>query len=609
MEHLFQGKTLLDKLKQWVLYGFIAFIIAITIAVFSIITYTNDSAKNNDRRVFESSLWNALQLQVQSYRFFNYLVELDDSDYPLNGEAFFEYDLLMSRVDLLREGAVASLIRNFEGGRTTRLLNIINGELELLSFNLSKLESGDQSYLPDSIDRIKHVESQINEFVTLVNKGSNEYISNQHQSLQENLRNIQLLSIALLVCLLFFCFFAFNGIADLRRAFKRNEELSNSIKTAYDDKSHMLSFIAQEIRSPLNAILGTTKTLNTTESKTDIEALSKHIEESGNQLLQTIEMLSDLSLIDADKLTLIPTTQHLQSNIHDYIALFESQMARKNLQSIVYIDPLLPDYINIDFTRLKEIIIALIQNAITHTSSGSISLQIRPSSLIALPEPLPSDIKSARMLQIAVKDTGIGMSSTLQKHLRINPSLPSQQEGPLPSKVGLSLALCHKLVYLMQGEMHFSCASDTGCEFWVDIPFYIPITDSLEENNTFLCPDGTQALIIETDAQLANIISLQLAALNIKATISKEGSFFSNKDYDLVILGNTSRFEREGHDAIIQWQAKFCPILGYHAEAVDKPTYKIIKLTFPLTQNQLSHHIKTLFTEQKASSLKVNNND
>ena len=174
---LFKESAWQSKFKQSVLYGFIAFIITISIAVFGIITYTSDSSKDNSRRVFESSLWNALQLQVQSYRFLNYLIALDENDYPLNGNAFFEYDLLMSRVDLLREGAVGSLIRTFEGGRTIRLLNIINGELELLSFNLSRMEGGDSSYLPNLIDRVQRIEGQINEFVTLVNKGSNELSS------------------------------------------------------------------------------------------------------------------------------------------------------------------------------------------------------------------------------------------------------------------------------------------------------------------------------------------------------------------------------------------------------------------------------------------------
>lgn len=608
MERLFKGNSWLSKFKLWVLYGFIAFIIAITIAVFGIITYTSDSSKNNSRRVFESSLWNTLQLQIQSYRFLNYLIALDDSDFPLNGNAFFEYDLLMSRVDLLRQGDVGSLIRTFESGRTTRLLNIINGELELLSFNLSKLESGDTSYLPDLIERIKRIEEQINEFVTLVNKGSNEFISNQHLSLQKNLDHIQLLSMALLVCLLCLCFFTVKGLTELKNVIRRNEDLKLGIQAVNEDKANLLSFVNQEIRSPINAIMGTAKTLNESISKNETEILSKHIEESGLQLLQTIEMLSDLSLIDAKKLTLNPTIEHLQSSIEDYLAIFEPQMTRKNLQSILYIDPLLPKYISLDFVRTKEIIIALLQNAITHTPSGSISLQIRPSSLSAPQMPLSKDTKESRVLQIAIRDTGLGMPNELQHNLRVNPSLPMQEEGPLPSKVGLSLALCHKLVYLMQGELHFSCAPQKGCEFWVDIPFQVPNNNLESTHSNVQCPDNTKALVIETDTHLAKIISLQLAAFNIDTMLSKDGSMQEYKDCELVILGNTPKFERDGYEALQQWKAKSCPVLGYHSQAINHVEYPIIPIRFPLTQSQLEPLIAGLFSPKKTAS-KAHDND
>jgi signal transduction histidine kinase len=591
-----------SKFRQSVWYGFIAFMIAITIAVFGIITYTSDSSKNNSRRIFESSLWNALQLQVQSYRFLNYLIELDDRDYPLNGNAFFEYDLLMSRVDLLREGQVGTLIRTFENGRSTRLLNIINGELELLSFNLSKMESGDASYQSNLIERIRRIEGQINEFVTLVNTGSNQYITSEHHVLQKNLNYIQLLSMALLVCLLLFGFFSIRGLSELRRAFKHNKKLTLGIQTVHEDKANMLAFINQEIRFPVNAILGVAKTLNRSTSKNFTEASAKHIEESGLQLLQTIEMLSDLALIDAKQLTLTPTTEHLPSHIEACLALFEPQMTRKGLQSVVYIDPNLPEFVYLDFSRTKEIISALLQNAISHTPSGSISLQIRHSALSASQTALPAGVKEASVLQIALRDTGLGMPSELQQNLRINPALPMQQEGPLPSKVGLSLALCHKLVYLMKGEMHFSSAPQKGCEFWIDIPFYIENTSPIPQHTAFRCPDKTVALLIETDAHLAKIITLQLATFNIEVTVSKDGSFQEHKEFNLVIIGNTPKYERESHDAIQQRKAKACPIFSYLPDAINYPDYAITALHFPLTQNQLEPLIAPLFPQSATST-------
>jgi hypothetical protein len=200
------------------------------------------------------------------------------------------------------------------------------------------------------------------------------------------------------------------------------------------------------------------------------------------------------------------------------------------------------------------------------------------------------------------------MPNDLQQNLRINPALPMQQEGPMPSKVGLSLALCHKLVYLMQGEMHFSSAPQKGCEFWIDIPFYVPNTNLTPQQTTFSCPDKTHALLIETDAHLAKVISLQLATFNIDVSFSKDGSFQEHKDFDLVIIGNTPKFEREANDAILQRQAKACPIFSYHPQAINTSEYPIIALHFPLTQSQLEPLIASVFTNQSRSP-KANTHD
>ncbi|ETX12093.1 histidine kinase [Marinomonas ushuaiensis DSM 15871] len=593
---LLEGRSWLLPLKQWMLYIFIFIIISVSIAVFGIITYTSDNAKkNNSRRVFESALWNALQLQIQSYRFQNYLVALDSSDYPLNGTAFFEYDLLMSRVDLLRESDVGSLIKKFEGGRTTRLLNIINGELELLSFNLSKIEAGDPSYLPDLIDRIQKIEGQMNEFISLVNKGSNAFISNQHQELQKNLSYIQLLSLVLFGCLCVLCFITIKGLSEFKKTTKSNKELRSGIQSTSEDKANLVALINQEIRSPINSILSIANTLKNEQPTESSQELSKHIKESGRQLIQTIEILSDLTLIDTQKMTLTSTVENLQESIENILAIVTPQLSRKDLKCVVYIDPALPEYISVDFVRIKEIIIALLQNAITYTPSGSISVQVRASSLSAPSTTLPTGTQEARMLQIAIRDTGIGMPSQLQQHLRANPSLPIKQKESIPNMMDLSLTLCHKLVYLMKGEIDFS-STQQGSEFWIDIPFNVPDNNAIPQQSNFKCTDKKQALLIEKDAHLATIIGLQLALFNIDVTPFKENSFDDeNHHYDLVILGDSNQFEFDKNEAFLQWRMKGSPILSYHFQSIDSINSPIIPLHFPLLQNQLDPIISTLF--------------
>lgn len=595
---LFRKNVWLSKLKKWILYGFITLIITIAVAVAGIITYTNDSAKNNNRRVLENSLWNALQLQIQSYRFLNYLIELDESDYPLNGDAFFEYNLLMSRVDLLTESRVGSLIRSFEEGRIVKMMNIANGELELLSFNVSQIENGDTSYLPNLITRIQRIENQINELMSLINKGNIEYKNNQNKKLKNNLDAIQLLSMALLICLLLLCFFTVKILSELKIAIHDNEKIKERIQSHNTDKANILSFIHQEVRYPINAILSIAKSLKNSKFTHPPKMLSKNIEESGRQLLQTIEMFSDLALIEANKLTLSHTTEHLQNNIEAWVSMLEPQMSRKGLQSIVYIDPALSTYVSFDFIRVKEIITALLQNAIIHTPTGSISIQVRESSLSAPLVPPPKNSQEVKMLQVAIKDTGLGMSTNSQKKLRVNPSLLIEPEEPIFSKVDLNLALCHKLSDLMKGEMHFSCIPQKGCEFWLDIPFHISSDHTKMTPNTEVVDNKRKALLIETDKNLAGVIERQLAVLNIDVLCLEEVNVYESKHYDLIILGNISWFDHYGHEAIQQWTEKDFPILSYNSQVIKEAQLPVIPLYFPLLQSQVEQAISKLFNNQ-----------
>ncbi|WP_394180694.1 sensor histidine kinase [Marinomonas posidonica] len=598
---MLKGHNWLSRFKQWMMYGFIVLIIIITIALFGIITYTSDSAKQNSRRVFESALWNALQLQVQTYRLLNYLVLLKAPDLPLNGQAYFEYDLLMSRIDLLRDGEVGSLVREFEGGRTTRLLNIMNGELELLSYHISKLEEGDLSYLPSLIDRIQKLDPQLNEFVGLVNNGSNAFINNQHQTLQSKLHYIQLLSIALLLCLLCLCFFMAKSFSQLKFAHERNKQLKADMQNSRSDKADLLGFINQQVRPPINAILGTAKTLNQ-PSYSVPDALIKHIEESGQQLLHTIEMLSDLSLLEAQKLCLQSSTDDLKTQMEAFVQLTEAQMSRKNVACALYIDPALPDSVHLDFGRFKEIVLALLQNAIAHCPAGSISIQLRPSALAAPTVLLPDGTYETRVMQLAIRDTGLGMPNNLQQSLRVNPNLPNQADSPDANTVGLDLALCHQLIYLMKGEMHFSCVENEGCEFWVDLPFYVPAEQDSPTHRqpVSLSPQPQKtALILEQDMNLAKIIELQLTSFNIKVNLAQEDDGHSSLDqFDLILVGKFSGFDRHLEERLLDCVKTGTTLWSYHSLDFKDASLAPKRLSFPLTQRKLSPLIKALFLDQ-----------
>ncbi|BFM50175.1 HAMP domain-containing sensor histidine kinase [Marinomonas sp. THO17] len=588
-----KGLNWLSRFKQWMLYSFILLIILITIALFGIITYTSDSARDNSRRVFESSLWNALQLQVQTYRFLNFLISLEARPSQFRDSIFAEYSLLMSRIDLLRDGDVGNLVREFEGGRTTRLLNIINGELELLSFHVSRVEEGDLSYLPNLISRIEKLDPQLGEFVSLVNTGSNKFITSQHKALQDKLYYIQFLSVSLLLCLLCLCFFIAKSFSQLRFANGRNTQLKLDIQTAHDDKANMLSFISQEVRPPINTILGTVKTLRQSTNEVS-EALTKHIEESSHQLLHTIEMLTDLTLVEAKKLQLNISEGSLRQHMRSCLSLIETQMARKQLASILYIDTALPDNIHLDFERFKVILLGLMQNAIAHSPSGSISIQLRPSALAAPTLLLPDGTHETQVMQLAIRDTGVGMSQALQQNLRRNPNLPTPQMAPDANQVGLNLTLSHQLIYLMKGEMHFSCAENQGCEFWVDLPFYVSSNPTEQIKNTRQQATGKRVLILEQDKNLSRVLELMMTSQNLSVQLHQDETPLPQETFDLIILGNAAAFTDDLLSALEEWKRNGAQLCCYYTQVINSSSLAYLPLSYPLTQEQFDPIIDNL---------------
>ncbi|MGO3345569.1 MAG: sensor histidine kinase [Marinomonas sp.] len=581
------------KLRNWYGYGLIAFTIIITLLASNIIIYSYTGNQATKQRVYENSLWNALQFQLQSYRFLNYLVQIDKTDLPLNGAAYAQYDVLMSRIDVLRNGEVGYLIRGLTGGRTIRLLNLIAGELELISLNLSKIEQGDLSYLSDMTYRLKQIDNQINEFTVLVSKGTNKYISRQKRALGENLERVRILMILFLGCLIALSLCMLKSFSVFKKNQRSNKKLLEDVQATHEEKEKILTLVAQETRPQIQALLGI--------SCTNTGSLL-NIKESANELLHTINMFTDLALIDAKKLTLTPTTEPLQKSIEECLQVFSSKLERKGLKLVSYIDPDLPETINLDFKRMKEVLLELVQSAITHTCEGSISLHLKTSELTPTQQITNLENNHCKMLRIALKDTGFGLDQTLQKSLRSSPLIEENQQLALQSDIGLGLSLCYRLIHLMQGEIHFSSEPGTGTEFWVDIPYHTNQRLNPPPKTTLL--ESKRALIFTQDAHLASFIRLQLTSLNIESTRYIEGSYLDDDDIDLIIV--TGLISQEAEASIQYWQEKGSYILSDQNLTISNQaltnTANFQHLRFPLTQTQLNHLIMNFFNPKNPVS-------
>jgi signal transduction histidine kinase/CheY-like chemotaxis protein len=233
--------------------------------------------------------------------------------------------------------------------------------------------------------------------------------------------------------------------------------LTETIREANQAKDLFLANMSHEIRTPLNGIVGFTQLLKSTDVTAEQEEFITVIEHSSDNLLSIVNDILDLSKIRADKIELenIPfdPIEKFESAIESYGA----RAAEKDIELGVYIDPTLPPTLMGDPTKISQILVNLISNAIKFTSmTGNVDVSIEKLS------ETNEDIE----LKFSVSDTGIGI--TEEQKAKIFDAF-SQADVSTSRKfggTGLGLAISEKLVSFMGGKLDIESEEDKGSTFF-----------------------------------------------------------------------------------------------------------------------------------------------
>nr|WP_321259773.1 ATP-binding protein [uncultured Pseudodesulfovibrio sp.] len=220
-------------------------------------------------------------------------------------------------------------------------------------------------------------------------------------------------------------------------------------------KSSFLANMSHEIRTPLNAVLGMSELALTMSDPERKDAYLKRVMEAGNSLLSIINDILDFSKIEARKLALEAIDFDVKKTVDSTMDLHMLLAADKGLDLTSTVDGSVPAVLEGDSSRLRQILINLISNAIKFTETGSVHVDVTAQ------EP-PSDMKPGTPVAVTftVRDTGIGIPIDKQKtifgsFLQADDSITRKHGG-----TGLGLAICTLLVKLMGGE--FSLQSEEG---------------------------------------------------------------------------------------------------------------------------------------------------
>lgn len=316
---------------------------------------------------------------------------------------------------------------------------------------------------------------------------------------------------------------ASNKALELRKTLNQLEQAKAIAERANKAKSVFLSNMSHELRTPLNGILGYAQILKRDRNLTQKQRNGlKIIYESGNHLLTLINDILDLSRIEARRLELYPTKLHCKSffaSIGDIICL---QALDKDILFECILSQDLPDGIEADEKRLRQVLLNLLGNAIKFTDHGQVTLKVNPI------ESKANKNSSHQTLRVEVIDTGVGISPQQLRQI----FQPFEQVGDIRKReagTGLGLAISMKLVTLMGGQIGVTSKVDQGSTFWFDVTFPIVknaiATHQPEPEKQIIGYVGQRQKILVVDDKQENrsVILNMLQPLGFEVTLGSDG--------------------------------------------------------------------------------------
>ena len=331
---------------------------------------------------------------------------------------------------------------------------------------------------------------------------------------------------------------------------EHEEEVLRLEKQAADEasraKSRFLADMSHEICTPINAILGMNEMVLRETDNRDIRGYSKNIKQSGHGLLQIVNSILDFSKLEDGKMEILPVRYSVASQISYFNNSISERAYAKSLKLNMDIDKQLPCELYGDDTRINEIVMNLLTNAVKYTEKGSVTLSIREKER-------RSDPEEAILLHVEVRDTGIGIKDEEKEKLfesfeRLDITKNRSIEG-----TGLGLCITASLLRLMGSELKVESEYGKGSVFsfdlWQKIENDKPIGDykkAIEKDEdvvlyheAFHAPDARILVVDDTNMNLLVTESL-LKKTGIKLDTALSGAesvqLAEKNKYDIIFM-------------------------------------------------------------------------
>ena len=353
-----------------------------------------------------------------------------------------------------------------------------------------------------------------------------------------------------------------NGLAETISAKEATENAARA-------KDEFLAMVSHEIRSPLSAVIGMQRlALRDPELQ---EKTRKHLDlahTNAEFLLELLNDILDFSKIEAGKLVLESVDFSLRNLVGDSVALLAERAEAKNISLEVCIDDEVPDTLEGDPARIKQILLNLIGNGIKFTDHGGVSLRVG----------VKERLEEKCRIHFVVSDTGIGISPDAQARLFQKFTQADTSTTRRFGGTGLGLAICRQIVDLMQGDIHLTSKLGQGSCFTFTIPFKLGTKPS-QSRHVLIQPHSHQLQILCAEDFLPNQLIVQglLEEMGHRAEFVENGrkalEALPLRDFDLILMDGRMP-EMDGATAI-----RLIRSGGDGKFHIPKPNIHIIMLT------------------------------